>query len=111
MKTIFIFLVAAVCLFSLSGCTGTPVQLGSRLEGPAPEGTQREVVSSACGFQLLWFIPIQINNRLQRAYEAIQNQAGSDFIANVEVQERWVYGFVGTGYCTDLKAKVIHAGQ
>ena len=57
---------------------------------------------------MLLVIPIMVNSRTQRAYDDLVEQAKGDFITDVEVKESWTYGFVGTGYCTELRAKAIH---
>jgi hypothetical protein len=100
---------AATTLALLAGCAGRPVALGTPVTGKVPTGESRSISAEACGFQLLLFIPIGINGRLESAYSELQAQAGSDFITDVEVQERWSYGFVGTRYCTELRAKAIRA--
>jgi hypothetical protein len=97
----------ATTLALLAGCAGTPVQLGSRVSGAVPTGESRMISAEACGFQLLLLIPIAVNGRLEAAYSALEAKAGGDFITDVEVQERWAYGFVGTSYCTELRAKAI----
>ncbi len=99
----------ATSLALLAGCAGKPVQLGSRVTGSVPAGESRTISAEACGFQLLMFIPIALNGRLEAAYSALEAKAGGDFITDVEVQERWIYGFVGTSYCTELRAKAIRA--
>jgi hypothetical protein len=88
-----------------------PVSLGNRITGPLPTGEERPITAEACGFQLFLFIPIGINTRMQRAYEDLKAQAAGDFITKVEVEERWTYGFVGTQYCTALRAKAIRAAS
>lgn len=100
----------ASMLTLLAGCAGKPVQLGSRVTpGGVPTGVSRIISAEACGFQLLQFIPIALNGRLDSAYTQLEAAAGGDFITDVEVQERWVYGFVGTSYCTELRAKAVRA--
>ena len=107
-KTLFkyamIFFVAA----ALAGCSGAPVQLGSRITTSVPTGPSRDISAQACGMQLLLFIPIRVNGRMLRAYTALEAQAGGDFITDVQIQETWTYLFVGTNYCTALQAKAIH---
>lgn len=93
----------------LAACAGTPVSLGTHVNGPLPTGAERTIEAEACGFQLLLFIPIAINSRAERAYQELEAQAGGDFITDVQVQERWVYAFVGTKYCTALRAKAVRA--
>lgn len=100
---------AATTLALLAGCAGKPVMLGSPVAGKVPTGESRSISAEACGFQLFLFIPIGINGRLESAYSMLEAKAGGDFITDVEVQERWSYGFVGTSYCTELRAKAIHA--
>jgi hypothetical protein len=100
---------AATTLALLAGCAGRPVMLGTPVTGKVPTGETRTITAEACGFQLLLFIPIAINGRLESAYGMLEAKAGGDFITDVEVQERWTYGFVGTSYCTELRAKAIHA--
>lgn len=107
MRTINEQLASIITATLLSACAGAPVSLGTRVGGPVPTGAERTIAAEACGFQLLLFIPIAINSRAQRAYQALEAQAGGDFITNVQVQERWTYGFVGTQYCTGLRAKAV----
>ena len=91
----------------LSACAGAPVALGTRVNGPTPTGVQRTIEAKACGFQLLIFIPIGINTRAERAYQELEAKAEGDFITDVQVQEKWTYGFVGTQYCTVLRAMAV----
>lgn len=100
-----------ICALALlvGGCSGAPVDLGDRAGVAVPNGPSRDIKADACGFQLLLFIPISVNGRLQRAYADLQEQAHGDYITDVRVQERWTYGFVGTGYCTELTARAIAA--
>ena len=97
----------AITLAFLAGCAGKPVMLGSPVSGKVPTGESRTISAEACGFQLFLFIPIAINGRLESAYSQLEAKAGGDFITDVEVQERWTYGFVGTSYCTELRARAI----
>lgn len=100
--------VAAIAAL-LAGCAGTPVALGSRVSGSVPTGESRVITAEACGFQLFLLIPIAVNGRMASAYSQLEAKAGGDFITDVEVQEKWTYGFVGTSYCTELRAKAIKA--
>lgn len=96
-------------LLLLQGCAGTPVNMGVSedfnrsvydMENP------KKVSISASGFQLLLFIPISINSRHQRAYSAIEAQAGDGLISDVRVKESWTYAFVGTIYKTTIEANI-----
>lgn len=101
-RKIFAVSLVALC----TACAGTPVSMGSR--GSVPAGSVRTLTADACGFQLLLLIPIAINGRAERAYRRLEREAGGDFITDVQVQERWTWGFVGTSYCTSISAKAIH---
>lgn len=107
MRKIFRILTTAIALATVAGCSGVPVALGTRSSMPMPRGEARTITAEACGFQLLLLIPIAINGRLERAYQDLEKQAQGDYITDVEVQERWQYGFVGTSYCTAVQAKAI----
>jgi len=91
-------------LAACAGCTGTPVTFKSTDVTYDPT-KGRTVSGSACGFQLLLLIPIRINDRYERAYAELLNDAGPGYsVTDINVSERWKYGLVGTAYCTDLKA-------
>lgn len=102
-------LISTVIAALLTACAGTPVAVGTRTEGPIATGTERTITGEACGFQLIYVIPININRRAEYAYQALEQAAGGDFITDVQVQEHWTYAFVGTVHCTTFQAKAIRA--
>jgi hypothetical protein len=96
-------LLAGACLL-LSGCTGTPVTLKSFSAKEIVQENSRPISAEACGFQLLLFIPINTNSRLERAFTELQKKADNDHLADLSIEEYWRYAFVGTLYCTKLEA-------
>jgi len=106
-RTIVRQLVVIAVAALLTACSGMPVALGTRASGPVPVGDARTVKGEGCGFQLLLLIPISINDRAERAYMQLEQQAGGDFITDVQVEERWTYALVGTQYCTMMQATAI----
>lgn len=90
----------------LASCSGTPVRLGSADQYAGPidthASTGRPVKASANGFQLLLFIPININDRHERAFQLLRAQAGNDYLTNIAIEESWTWAFVGTVYKTTL---------
>jgi hypothetical protein len=90
-----------------AGCAGVPAQLGTPMTASVPTGPERAISARGCGFQLLLFFPININDRMQRAVQLLELQANGDFITDVKVTEKWTYAFVGTVYCTTLEATAI----
>ncbi len=100
MQAVLLMLFAAC-----AGCAGTPVTFKSLTDVKFDATKGRTVSGSACGFQLLFFIPIKINDRQVRAYAELLDVAGPGYyVTDIHVSERWRYGLVGTEYCTDLKA-------
>lgn len=104
-----------VALLTLSSCSGRPIHLGNGQFGNSDQQVDlkkidfskgREISAKTSGFQLLLFIPININNRHERAYQMLRTQAGSDFLTDIKIKESWTYGLVGTVYTTRLEAKV-----
>ena len=104
MKVRYKGLVIAALIALLEGCSGIPTPLGTRLSTSVPTGVARDISAEACGLQLLLLIPININDRMQRANQFLQEQAGVDFITDVKIQDSWTYVGIGTEYCTRLKA-------
>jgi hypothetical protein len=102
-KVATIGMIAMLCM-AVAGCTGTPVMFKSMMEQNYDATKGRTITASACGFQLLLWIPININNRQQQAYEELMRQATNEYVTDIKVQEKWTYAFVGTVYCTVLEA-------
>lgn len=96
---------AAVLL--LTACQGVPVNFsGSAVTDRAqidPYQGQR-ISAEASGFQLLVLIPININNRQQRAFEQLRKVAGDRLLTDIAITESWQWGFVGTVYTTRIDA-------
>jgi hypothetical protein len=92
----------------LVGCSGTPVHIQTTspklYESVKDKG--KTISASASGFQLLLFIPIDINDRQKRAYQLLEAQAGGGYITNVKIKEEWTYALVGTSYKTTMTATV-----
>ena len=110
MKTnIRIVLTLLVACFVFSGCTGAPVSFNtvnpqiSRDNIDFEKG--RDLSASASGFQLLLLIPININDRQERAYQILRGQAGNAYISDIKIKESWTWAFVGTVYKTTIEAK------
>ena len=101
------------CIF-LSGCTGKAINFGSSSFENSDQQINlknidfskgHEISAEASGFQLLLFIPIDVNSRHERAYQLLRAQAGRDYLTDIKIKESWTYGLVGTVYTTRLEAK------
>jgi hypothetical protein len=100
----FAAVAAAVFLVACQGLpvdfTGYTVTDRSQID---PYKGQR-LTAEASGFQLLLFIPFNINDRHQRAFEQLRREAGNRLLADVTVTESWQWAFVGTVYTTRIDA-------
>lgn len=108
LTTIFSLLVASLLIM---GCASTPIMFGGNNHqfinnNDVDFSKGRQITTEASGFQLLLFIPININGRFEHAYNDLIGEAGSDYITDVKIDESWTYAFVGTIYTTKLTAKV-----
>jgi len=99
-----VILVAVFCIAFLAACSSTPIRFNQAPAKLIDMSKGRQISSEACGFQLLLLIPIMTNGREARAYADLVVQAEGGYITDVQVEETWVYGLVGTGYCTKLTA-------
>jgi hypothetical protein len=98
-------LIVAICVGILSACTSTPVRLNEEVNLADIDLTRGEKISAkAAGFHLFLVIPIMVNSRQARAWERLKQYAGSDYISDVTITERWTYGWVGTSYTTIIEA-------
>lgn len=97
-------LIMIVFLMISIGCSGAPVRIDSTPQRPIDTTKGRVITASSCGFQLFLLIPIMVNGRQARAYQNLLMAAGRDYITDIKIKESWVYGFVGTAYCTDFEA-------
>ncbi|PVZ20123.1 hypothetical protein [Pseudomonas sp. URIL14HWK12:I9] len=96
---------AAAALLALAGCTSTPMQ------SPHYDSSQYTVVghseAKATGLLLFGVIPIQQNTRFVRAQSAAIQARGGDALINTQVQEKWFWAWVLTGYTTTVSGDVI----
>jgi hypothetical protein len=98
-------LMVALCLAVLSACSSTPVKINEEVDQADIDMTKgRQIRALASGFQLFLVIPINVNSRQVRAWEQLKQYAGTDYISDVRITERWTYGYVGTAYTTIIEA-------
>lgn len=102
-KMIILFIMFVFLVINI-GCSGVPVRMVSSPQRSIDTTKGRVIYARSCGFQLLLLIPIMVNGRQARAYQALLMTAGSDYITDVKMKESWIYGFVGTAYCSEFQA-------
>ncbi len=108
LSNLFKFIFLTVFAVYFTGCSGKPVTFNSvdpKLYADKKAET-RTISAEVSGFQLLWFIPIGVNDRHQQAYDVLKGQANGDIITDIKITESWSYGFVGTLYSTKMTATV-----
>ena len=103
-KTVGNTILAGCAAIAGFGCAGTKVHFADAPMERLDLSKVHDVTGSASGFQLLLFIPINVNSRHQRAYEELQDRARGDFLTDIKIQDSWTYAFVGTIYRTTLTA-------
>lgn len=96
--------VMALATVMLGACEGVPIKLGSDA-GPVLAGANAiQLEAKSCGFQLLLFIPINVNTRHAHAWQALQAKAHGKALTDIKLKDEWFWGGVGTIYCTTLAA-------
>lgn len=102
-------IVVLIIFALLAGCTGMQIRISDQNKSIKVTDVDfskgRTVSGSASGFQLLLLIPININDRHERALQMLRDAAGDDYITDVKIQESWAYAFIGTIYTTNIQAK------
>jgi len=107
-KKILGIAVVGISTLIFVGCAGKPMAIKNvpPKAYTIEKDKARTISASASGFQLLLFIPIDINDRQERAYTLLKAQANGGFITDVKIKESWTYALVGTVYKTTITATV-----
>ena len=99
-----------LCVFIIAfaeGCAGVPVQMTS----PAVDTSKYEILGEgsglATGIMLFQFIPINQNQRFERAYNDAINSMGGDKLLNPVISERWFWAYILNGYITTVTGTVV----
>jgi len=104
-KKIIIGLVA----LSLAGCSSIPVKFPTPLN--QVEGKDYKVLGesegSSVGIMLFNIIPINQNDRFQKAYDEAVQKLGGDRLLNPQIEERWYWAYLFNGYIFKVKGVVV----
>ena len=96
---------ATVLAVALAGCTGTAIK------SPQYDSSQYTVLghseASATGIMLFGVIPIGQNSRFVRAQNAAIKAKGGDALINTQIQEKWFWAWVLSGYTTKISGDVV----
>lgn len=94
-------------LITVAGCTGQYYKV------PTPEydATKYEVVGkgteTSTGIMLFNFIPINENNKIERATQQLISSKGGDTITDLTIRERWFWAYVLNGYKFDVEGTIL----
>lgn len=102
------FIACGTSLFILAACSSPLTNVDRQTYDPAAKYSDQYqmIQAKSCGYQLLWWFPIKVNNRLERATNQLNRLAKGGYVTDIQEKESWFYGFAGTGYCSQLSAKV-----
>ncbi len=98
--------VVAVIL-ATTACTGTPYRMAQVELDPAKYEVVGEGEIETTGIMLFGVIPIQQNNRVQRAVDYLLKQHGGDELVNITIRDRWFWAYVLNGYKTSVRGTVV----
>ena len=107
MNKIILKVVCFATVLMLSACSGRFYTI------PTAEYDKSEytVVATdsvtSTGIHLFGCIPINLNNKFERAVEQLKTRNGGDAVTDISVQERWFWAYVLNGYKTQVNATVL----
>lgn len=90
-----------------TACAGTTYTLADVELDPNRYQTLGEGEIKTTGLMLFNVIPIQNNDKFQRAADYIIKQKGGDELVNVRVKESWFWAYVLNGYQITMRGTVV----
>jgi len=99
-------LLGATLFLATAACHSTKVNIPAAPIGPNEKSLGRtEGVSS--GKLLFFFIPINLNDRFENAYERALQKAGATRLTDITISERWYYGILLNGYVFKVRGTAV----
>ena len=99
------------CMIALAalacGCTGIPYKMATVEPDPAKYEVLGQASAKGRGFMVLNVIPVNQNNKIERAIEAAIQSQGGDELIDISVQESWFWAYVLNSYAVEVKGTVI----
>lgn len=90
-----------------SGCTGVPYKMANVQPDPATYEVLGRASAKGRGFMVLNVIPVNQNNKIERAVEAAIQSKGGDELIDVSVRESWFWAYVLNSYAVEVEGTVI----
>ena len=101
--------VTALVALALAGCSSVPVRFPTpqqQVEGQNYK-TLGESEGSSVGIMLFNIIPINQNDRFQKAHDEAVQKLGGDRLLNPQIEERWFWAWLLNGYIFTVKGTVV----
>ncbi|OQW63726.1 MAG: hypothetical protein BVN28_04150 [Nitrospira sp. ST-bin4] len=99
-------LLGAVLLFSTAACHSTQVRIPTAPIG-ANEKSLGQTEGNSVGMLLFGFIPINQNERFEKAYQNAVQKSGGARLTDVTISERWWWGYVLNGYVFKVQGTAV----
>lgn len=93
----------------LAGCVSMPVNLSTppNLQEGKDYTVLGEGEGSSVGIMLFNLIPINQNQRFQKAYDEAVQSKGGDRLINPTIEEQWFWAYLLNGYIFKVKGTVV----
>ncbi len=99
-------LLGAVLLISTAACHSTQVKIPTAPVGPN-EKALGPTDGSSVGMLLFGVIPINQNERFEKAYNQAVQKAGGSRLTDVTISERWFWAYVLNGYVFKVQGTAV----
>ena len=99
-------LLGAALLFSTAACHSTQVKIPTAPVG-ANEKSLGPTEGQSVGMLLFGAIPINQNERFEKAYNQAVQKAGGSRLTDVTISERWFWAYVLNGYVFKVQGTAV----
>jgi len=99
--------VALVVIALLAGCVGDPYRFANVQVDPDQYEELGYAEVEAGGLMVLNVIPTRLNDKIERAIDAVIDEKGGDELVDITIQERWFWAWVLNGYRVTVKGMVL----
>jgi len=99
-------MLGAALLFTTAACHSTKVKIPTAPIG-ANEKALGQTEGNSVGMLLFGVIPINQNERFEKAYQQAVQKAGATRLTDVTISERWWWGYVLNGYVFKVQGTAV----
>ena len=91
----------AILLIAATGCSSRLVNVAPVPPAAYSEGEQTS--ATACGMLVFGFIPVSVNERVERAYATALEKQNATSLTDTSLTEHWYFTPFGPRLCTTVK--------